>query len=86
MAKLMAVAVMDRAVGAFHRPFFTVSVGQAMRGFEDECKRVADDNPMSKHPKDFALFQLGSYDEETGRLESLDIPLKLCEATDFGGL
>lgn len=80
MATLLAVAVRDEALDAFNRPFFVNSLGFAIRSFEDEVNRDAPDNAMRNHPKDFSLFHVGFYHEDTGRLESLDIPLRLCDA------
>lgn len=62
------VAVLDAAVGGYSRPFFTPSIGAAVRSFIDEVNRQADDNQMSKHPQDFSLYHLGSFDDSTGEL------------------
>jgi len=70
MAKVIVVAVKDRALDAFGRPFFTPTVGVAMRSFQDELNRQAEDNAMAKHPDDYDLFQLGTWDEETGEFEN----------------
>lgn len=78
--KLIAVAIYDAAVGAYARPFFMPSIGMAMRSFEDEAVRQADDNPMYKHGGDFALFELGVYDDAVGRFENLEVPRKLVDA------
>lgn len=73
--------VRDIAVGAYGRPMFMQSKGQALRSFSDEVNRVADDNQMNKHPEDFALFYLGLFDEETGVFVSND-PQFLSSASD----
>lgn len=64
--KLVAVAVKDLAVGAFMRPFFVQSRGVANRSFADEVNNA--ESPMNKHPEDYELYELGSFDEESGRL------------------
>ena len=81
MAKLYAVTVRDEAVQAFNRPFFVNALGMAVRSFEDECNRRDDNNAMRNHPKDFSLWHVGFYDEDTARLESLDVPVRLCDAS-----
>lgn len=81
MTTLIAVAVRDEALQAFNRPFFVNSLGLAIRSFEDECNRDSPDNPMKNHPNDFSLWHIGSYDEESGRLFSLDVPIRLCDAS-----
>lgn len=74
MAKLVALAVLDSAIQSFSRPMFVPTVAVATRHFSDEVMRKSDDNPMHKHPGDFALYELGSFTEEDGRFESLDVP------------
>lgn len=66
------VAVRDRAVDAFSRPFFVPSVGAAVRSFRDEVNNP--ESPMNKHPEDYDLYELGAFDDESGDLRSLDKP------------
>jgi len=80
MSKLFACAIRDDAVQAFNRPFFVPSLGLAVRSFEDEARRNSPDNPMLNHAKDFSLYHLGFFDDVLGSFESLDIPLRLCDA------
>jgi len=80
MAVLIACCVRDEALQAFNRPFFVNSAGFAMRSFEDEVNRDDPNNAMLHHPKDFSLWQIGTFDEESGRMESLDVPIRLCQA------
>lgn len=74
MAKLYACAVYDQALQSFSRPMFVPTVAVSTRHFSDECKRVADDNPLRNHPGDFSLYHVGYFDEDSGRLEALDVP------------
>jgi hypothetical protein len=62
-------SVKDRAADAFGRPLFVPSVGLAIRSFSDEVNRVADDNQMHHHSDDFDLFELGTFDDNTGIIE-----------------
>lgn len=64
------VAVKDRAADAFMRPFFVPTANMAIRSFMDEVNRDAPDNQMFAHPEDFDLYELGLYDDNTGRIES----------------
>jgi len=74
---MVVCSVFDRAVGAYGRPLFMQSKGVAIRSFSDECKRVADDNQMNKHPQDFSLFELGTWDDQTGKFEQHDQPQQI---------
>jgi hypothetical protein len=64
--KLFIVTVFDKGAAAYNRPFFVPSLGLAIRGFQDELNREAEDNPMFKHPSDFELYSLGSFDDNSG--------------------
>lgn len=66
MALLIVVAVKDRALDAFMRPFFVPTVGMALRSFQDEVNRKERDNAIHAHPEDYDLYKLGSWDEESG--------------------
>jgi len=80
--KLQIVAVLDRAVGAYGRPIFVRALGEALRSFEDEVNRKDSNNLLFSHPKDYAIFHLGCYHEDTGSFESLDFPVRLAEGLD----
>lgn len=66
MATLAVVAVRDRALDAFMRPFFVPSVGMAIRSFQDEVNRADKENAIYNHPEDYDLFHIASFDEDTG--------------------
>lgn len=62
------VSVRDGASGAFGRPFFVHARAQAVRSFTDEVNRPAPDNEMNRHPEDFDLFFIGTFDDSSGAL------------------
>lgn len=65
--KQAVVAVFDRAAQLFGRPFFVAAKGQAIRSFTDEINRKdGERSEFSKHPQDFDLFLLSTYDDEQG--------------------
>lgn len=64
-------AVRDSAVNAFGQPIFVTHVGAAARNFADEINRPAQDNGFYQHPEDYELYVLGTYDDQTGKVESL---------------
>lgn len=63
------LAVRDRAIDSYGQPFFTASVGGAIRSFADEINRRAENNQLNKHPEDFDLFLLGEFDDQTGEFD-----------------
>lgn len=67
---MKVVSVRDSAVDAFMNPFVVPAVGAAIRSFSDEVNRYDASNAMNKHPDDYDLYEIGSFDPQTGLLES----------------
>lgn len=63
---LQILVVRDRSADVFGMPTFATAVGIAIRSFADEINRVDNNNVMNRHPDDFDLFSLGTYDDSTG--------------------
>lgn len=63
--KLNVYAIYDIAVGAYMRPMFMQSDGQAKRLFIDLCS--AADSEIAKHPEDYSLVRIGIWDDNTAR-------------------
>lgn len=78
--KQLVIAVRDAAADVFGRPYFVPTAGIAIRSFTDEVNRVADDNQLNKHAKDFALYELGEYDDATGAIVTHAQPKLLINA------
>lgn len=76
----VVMSIRDNAVAAFNRPFFVQHVGMAVRSFKDEVNSA--ESPMAKHPEDFLLFELGTFDEETGKMQNLEAPRQVMRAID----
>ena len=74
---MVICSIRDSAADAYGRPLFLPSVGVAIRSFTDEVNRPAEDNQIYQHPEDFDLFELGEFDDNTGRFALLDIPKQL---------
>lgn len=71
------VAIHDRAVDAYLRPWFVPALGQAVRAFGDEINRPAADNTMNQHPEDYDLYHLGSWDDQTGEFTNIGMPKQI---------
>lgn len=82
MSIMKVFSVWDASAGAYLPPFTFPSSGLAVRAFSDTVSS-SDNSMFSKHPDDFVLFEIGSYDDSTGRFTSLDQPNKLCVAREF---
>lgn len=82
MPRLQVVSVRDRAADVFGRPFFTPSVGTAIRSFADHLNGT-EDSEMRKHPEDFDLYHLAVFDDETGVFECLPQPKQIAIGKDL---
>lgn len=78
---LNAYAILDSKVGAYSRPYFARSHGEALRAL---MNTVSDPNTdLHKWPEDYTLCHIGYYNEDTGRLESGVAPEPIAKALDF---
>lgn len=59
--------IYDKKANAFtNDPFMVDFKGQAMRGFADLAN--SRDNDIGKHPEDYSLFYLGTFNKETAEI------------------
>lgn len=65
--KLNAYATYDTAAAVYSRPFFANSDGEVMRSFQDIATDA--DHPIGAHPEDYSLHRIGSYNDQTAKLE-----------------
>lgn len=79
--KQHVLAIYDSKAEMFNQPMFFKAKGEGIRAFSDECNRK--DSPICHHPEDYTLFDIGSYDVETGLLTPLTTPTSLGLATDY---
>lgn len=73
--KTNVYAIFDHKAKIFNRPFYLVNDQVATRTCLD---LLADPNTdVAKHPTDFALFKLGTYEDTSGlfTLEALPLPM-----------
>lgn len=79
--QMKVFSVRDMKAEAFLQPFFSPTLGAALRAFDDACQKT--DSPFYNHPSDFVLYEIGSYDDHDGRLEALPTVTMLGVASDF---
>jgi len=76
------VSVRDRVANVYNTPFCSPHPGVAIRNFTDEINRAAEDNMLYKHADDYELYDLGSYDDETGSFTQDGPPRQLILGRD----
>lgn len=77
--RMLIVCVRDAKAELFNRPFYVHQEGQAIRAFSDEVNRQENENQLYNHPGDFALYSIGYFDDNEGKLFALDIPKLLIQ-------
>lgn len=79
--RLKVFSVRDMKAEAFLQPYFSPTSGAALRAFGDACEK--SESPFHMHPNDYVLYEIGSYDDSDGALES-SAPVKMLAcAADF---
>jgi len=74
-------SVRDAQAAIYGPPVLALTDGEAIRSFQ-----TAANNPQSaigQHPADYDLFHLGTFDDETGKYQSLEAPKRLIKALDL---
>ncbi|WNK14229.1 MAG: nonstructural protein [Microvirus sp.] len=78
MAILKIFSVLDTKADAFMPIFCLSTTGQAVRAFADHVNDPQ--SQVSRHPGDYRLAQLGTFDDARGTVE----PLALIEFLGYG--
>ena len=75
-------AVVDRISGVFDGPHKGINEGEFLRNFSDAC--TDPKSRISKHPEDFYVVELGSYNDANGDLIGVDGGARrIADAADF---
>lgn len=73
-------SIRDSKAEIFNAPFYKKTHGEAERDFQTA---VLDEKTMlSKYPEDFDLWYLGDYDDNTGKVKSLETPQHIIKAVN----
>jgi len=66
--KVQLYAIFDMASGVYEKPFFSTADDLVRREFLNAA--TAAETPISKHPKDYSLWRLGNFDDNTGIVQN----------------
>lgn len=73
--QLKMVAVFDKKTALYDPPFSVRHTGDAIRQWD--IVRADKETKFGKNPEDFDLFEIGTYDDESGKLSNHTPPLHL---------
>lgn len=79
--KHVIVAIHDHAASAFEPPMVFPARGIALRAFSDVVNKAG--TTYNVHPDDFAMWQIGTFEDDAGRLLPETENVFLCNARDF---
>ncbi len=66
-------SIWDQKAETFMAPFCVPTKGLAIRAFEDAIN--SDSHHFGQHPADYTLFQTGTFETDTGFIESTKISI-----------
>lgn len=78
---LLVYSVYDSKVQAYATPFLQRSKGEALRGFQEAANN--SEINISRHPADYSLMELGTYDDQVGQFKNHTAPLNLGLASQY---
>lgn len=77
--ELLVLTIRDQKAGVYNTPFFQATMPEAQRNFH---KLVNDKQSLpSLYPEDFDLYQIGTYDQNTGLVSTFETPKHIAKAT-----
>ena len=77
--KQMLYTIHDRVANVYEPPVASLSDATVMRWFEQCIRSVPT---MSNNPQDFALYEVGFVDTDTGLIDARESLLFVCTALD----
>lgn len=78
---LFIFSIYDSAASYYQPPFACNNKGIALREFSDACNNK--ETFLAKHPADYTLFLLGTFDDITGEFVLEKTPIRLGTAIEF---
>ena len=82
--KLEIFTIHDVKAAVYNRPQFMINKAMAIRTFGDLVNdNHGDNNEISKHPEDYTLFHIGTWDDVECEIKPLKTPFSLGNGVDF---
>jgi len=92
--KIRIYSIYDKAAQYYNRPFYAHNDAVALRSFR--ALRLDYESEIHRHPEDFSLFYLGTFDDSSGlfvwddtkciaRAHELSEPMDVLEDVKAGG-
>lgn len=72
---MLTFSIYDIKSEVYSKPFYDTTIGAAIRNFNDAAQDPQ--TTFNKHPEDFTLYQIGTFDDNTGNISALPEPVEL---------
>lgn len=72
----------DKVSKSFFPPLTVSTPGVFYRNVQDEIRRGGDDNGIATHTEDYEVWFYGTFDDETGEINSSGLS-KLCDVASL---
>lgn len=80
----LILSIRDSKSEMFLSPFVVPTLGVAYRDIGVQLsKGGSEQNPLAMFPGDFAVWQLGTFDTDTGVVDSVGYPVRLVEVSSL---
>lgn len=80
MNKKMMFVIYDSKSERYSEIILSRSVGEIQRQFIDDANNK--EHPFCKHPEDYTLMLLGTFDDMTAQIQLENVPVSICRASD----
>lgn len=81
MEKLKYFSIYDTKAKWYSKPFMSRNAAEAIRSFTDLVNSTyTPPDPVATHPEDYALFEIGQWDEIQGQLQPHKANINLVNA------
>jgi len=78
---LTVCAIYDTAISTWLPPLYFRNKGEALRWFADTANN--SDSKLAKHPGDYTLFDVGTWDDDKCKFDLLLTPVALGKAIEY---
>ena len=81
---LKVFTVYDSKAEAYYQPHYNSATGAAIRNFTDAVNN--SETTFSKHPEDYTLFEIGTFDDGKGTVTMHHAHVSLCVGNEVAVL
>lgn len=81
--KSCVIALWDSATRSYKTPVHAPAIGAVTREISDVVNEAEKKGDLAKHPEDFELHHMGSFDDSNGKFELFEEPKLIVRIKDL---